>query len=131
MTENQDKNLASMISSIMDDVTALIRGHIELAKLEIQESINNLVKSSVMFLVAVGFASLGAIFSLFAVVYGIAAAGLPVWAGFLIVALTLLVISFILVGMGRKRIEKAKTNRTVSSIVATTETLRTLRDENK
>ncbi len=131
MTENQDKNLASMISSIMDDVTALIRGHIELAKLEIQESINNLVKSSVMFLVAVGFASLGVIFSLFAVVYGIAAAGLPVWAGFLIVALTLLVISFILVGMGRKRIEKAKTNRTVSSIVATTETLRTLRDENK
>ncbi len=131
MTENQDKNLASMISSIMDDVTALIRGHIELAKLEIQESINNLVKSSVMFLVAVGFASLGAIFSLFAVVYGIAAAGLPVWAGFLIVALTLLVISFILVGMGRKRIEKAKTNRTVSSIVATAETLRTLRDENK
>lgn len=131
MSENQDKNLASMISSIMDDVTALIRGHIELAKLEIQESITNLLKSSLMFLVAVGFAWLGVIFSLFAVAYGIASAGLPVWAGFLIVALSLVLISIILVGMGRKRIQKAKTNRTVSSIVATAETLRTLRDENK
>jgi len=131
MTENQDKNLASMISSIMDDVTALIRGHIELAKLEIQESVKNVVKSSVMFLVAIGFMSLATVFALISISYGIAAAGWPVWAGFLIVAAALLVMAIVLMFLGRNRIQKAKTNRTVSSIVATAETLRTLRDENK
>jgi len=131
MSENKEKTLASMVTSILDDIVSLLKGHIELAKLEAQESLKNILKSTALFALAIGIAWLGIILTFVALALGIAANGVSLWASFLVVAALLLLASFLFVVLGVKKIKQAKTNRTVSSLAATADSLRTLRDEIK
>lgn len=129
MSEKSGPNLADMINSVTQDVSALVRGHIELAKAEVQEGAVNIAKSSIFFIVAVSFAHLASIFALVAIACGINSAGLPLWAGFLIVALALLIMATLFIVAGKKRINRLKSShRTVDAFVATADSIKTLRE---
>jgi Putative Actinobacterial Holin-X, holin superfamily III len=92
----------------MEDFSALIRGEIELAKAEMRESAKR-AGAGAGLLAGAGFLAFFAFtFLLVAAAYGLVAAGLPMWAGFLIVALVLLLIAGILGAIGKVQFDKVK-----------------------
>jgi len=129
MSDKSDSSISAMINSMLEDVVALVRGHLELAKAEIKESISSFLKSSVLLLVAVSIGHLALIFLLVTLGFGLVAAGLEPWAAFLIVSLVLLVSTGVFVWAGVRKLKSlSKSHRTVDAFSETAETLRTLRD---
>ena len=63
---------------------------------ELSQTTKTIGKISLLALIAVSLISMGAIFVLIAIAYALVALGLPTWAGFLIVAVTLLIAAAIL-----------------------------------
>lgn len=124
----QEKNLTGLINSITENVTTLVRGHIELAKAEIMAAVKNAIKSSVLFMVALAMVNLGMIF-LFV--------GLAFWlsqtfdmadsSGFFLTAGVLFILSLVFVGIALLKIKKiAQSRKTIDSINATSQTLQSL-----
>lgn len=102
------RSIGELVASIMDDFSTLIRGEIELAKAELRESAKQ-AGAGAGLLAGAGFLGFFAFtFLLVAAAYGLVAAGLPVWAGFLIVAVVLLLIAAILGGLGVMNLKKVK-----------------------
>ena len=67
-----------------------------MATTELSQTKKTIGKISLLALIAVSLISMGAIFVLIAIAYALVALGLPTWAGFLIVAVTLLLVAAIL-----------------------------------
>jgi hypothetical protein len=111
--ERSDRSLGALLASITEDLSALIRGEIELAKAEAREAARNAAKGFGLFAVALALIGSAGFLLLFAAVYGIVAAGLPVWAGFLIVAAVLVVVALILAAVGKKSFDAAKAPKKV------------------
>jgi uncharacterized membrane protein YqjE len=101
----QDKNLTGLINSITENVTTLVRGHIELAKAEVVAAIKNAVKSSVLFLIALAMVNLGMIFLFIGLAFWISQA-------------------FDLASSKVKKIVESR--KTIDSINATSQTLQSL-----
>jgi len=99
----QDTSIAALVSSAIADTRALIQQQVDLAKAELRQSAKEAAASSGLFIGAGVLAFLGFVFVLVSAAYGIVAAGLPVWAGFLIVAGVLILIALILALVGRAR----------------------------
>jgi hypothetical protein len=104
----ESRSIGALVSSITEDLSTLVRGEIALAKAEMAQSAKNAARGAAMFAVAGVLGFLGLIFLLVALAYGLVEAGLDVWAGFLIVALLLVVIGGILVAVGAAAVKKAK-----------------------
>jgi Flp pilus assembly protein TadB len=102
----QDSGVASLVNSVITDGQALVKQQIELAKSEIQYSAKQAAATSGMLVGAGVLAFLAFVFSLVAAAYGLVQAGLPVWAGFLIVAGVLLLVAIILGLLGRSRAKR-------------------------
>lgn len=129
MSEKSGPNLTSMINALTEDISALVRGHIELAKREIQESVVNLAKSSAYFMVAISMAHLASIFLLVTLGFGLVAAGLPEWAAFFIVSVLLVAGTIGFLVAGKKRLQRLKSaTRTIDAFSETADTLRSLQD---
>ena len=125
MDNKSSQNLSSMIESILNDVNALIRGHIELAKAEIQDSVKNALQSSALFIIAIGFGHFACIMLLISAGYGLVAAGLSPWAAFLILALVILVLGGLAMGVAIRRMKKVRGPvKTLDSITETAQTLK-------
>lgn len=125
MDQKPEQNLGSMIESILNDVNSLIRGHIELAKAEIQASVKNAMQSSALFIIAVGFGHFALIMLLISAGYGLVALGLSPWLAFLILAITILLLGGLAMWLAIKRIKKVRGPvKTFDSISATAQTLR-------
>jgi hypothetical protein len=106
-TQSQSQaSIGELVSSAITDGQTLVKQQIELAKTEMSESAKNAAATSGMFIGALILAFLAFIFALVAGAYGIVAAGLPEWAGFLIVAGTLLLVAAILGLIGRNLANK-------------------------
>jgi uncharacterized membrane protein YqjE len=113
-------SLGQLVASVSTDVQALVKGQIELTKLELSESAQQGGKAIAPMVVAGVLAFLGFVFLLVAAAYGLVAAGLPVWASFLIVAVVLLIVGAILFVVGRKNMEKIRgPERTIKAVEAT------------
>lgn len=108
MDNNSDASLSSLVNSAITDAQTLVRDQIELAKAEVSQSAKQAAAASGLFIVAAVLAFLAFIFALVAGAYGLVAAGLPVWAGFLIVAGTLVLVALILALAGRSRVKKVQ-----------------------
>jgi uncharacterized membrane protein YqjE len=100
------RSLGSLIHDATEDVSTLIRGEIELAKIEVKQSAINAAAGSVMFLVAGTFAFLALIMLLIALAYAFVALGIPRGFAFLLVAVILLVIGGILGYLGYRKVKK-------------------------
>jgi hypothetical protein len=106
--DRDGRSIGQLVSSITEDFSALIRGEIELAKAEMRESAKR-AGAGAGLLAGAGFLAFFAfVFLLVAAAYGLVAAGLPIWASFLIVALVLLLIAGILGAVGKKQLDKVK-----------------------
>jgi len=103
-----NRSLGQIFASITEDISALIRGEIALAKAEVRQSAQQAARGAGLIGAALFLATLAFLFLLVAAAYGIVAAGLPVWAGFLIVAGLLLLITAILAAIAVSHFKKVK-----------------------
>ena len=129
MDQKPQQNLGSMIESILTDMSSLIRGHIELAKTEIQDSIKNALQSSALFIIAFGFGHFAVILLLISAGYGLVSLGLPAWAAFLVVAITVLVLGVLTLWLAIRRLKRVRgPQQTLTSLNETTQTFKSSLD---
>lgn len=107
-SRSSEPSIAQLVTSATVDVKTLVNDQIELTKVEIKTSAQTAGKSMGMLAGAAFVAVLCLIFLLVTLAYGLVALGLPVWAGFLIVAVLLGIVAAILGIVGKKRLEKVK-----------------------
>ena len=103
----RDRSIGDLVRSLMEDVSALIRGEIELAKLEMRESASKLGAGGALIAVAAVLAlfAVGFLLVTLAVLLSLV---MPMWAATLCVAIALLVVAVILAAVGREKLEGAR-----------------------
>ena len=105
MAEKQ--SLGTMVSGITQDLSTLVRGEIELAKTELRETAQTAARGGGLLAVAGVLAFLGFVFLLVTLAWVISL-WLPVWAGFGIVTLLLIIVAVILGLVGKKRLDEVQ-----------------------
>ena len=90
------QSLKQLVTNTVSDGKRLLRAQVNLTTTELSQTTKTIGKISLLALIAVSLISMGAIFVLIAIAYALVALGLPTWAGFLIVAVTLLIAAAIL-----------------------------------
>ncbi len=108
METQPQASISALVNSAITDGQNLVKQQIELAKAELSDSAKQAAATSGMLIGAATLGFLAFVFALVAGAYGIVAAGLPEWAGFLIVAGALLLIAAILGLLGRNRANQIK-----------------------
>lgn len=106
--QQNEPSIAQLVTSATADVKSLVSDQIALTKVEIKTSAQTAGKSMGLLAAAAFVAVLFLVFLLVTIAYGLVAVGLPVWAGFGIVALVLGIIAAILGIVGKKRLERVK-----------------------
>src|SRR6478609_3314819 len=101
-----DRSVGKLISDATEDLSTLVRGEIELAKIELKQTAFTALAGSVMFIVAGTFGFLALIMLLIALAYGLVALGVWPWLAFLIVALLLIATGAILGYLGYRKVKK-------------------------
>ena len=122
MSAETEHKLSTLVSSAAQDVSALVRGEIALAKAEVREDVKQAATGGGLF----GVAALLALFALmmlcFAGAYGLHAAGLGLAWCFLIAGGGLLLLGGMAAVVGVARIKKIKgaeaTKRSTSQTIA-------------
>jgi hypothetical protein len=128
---NSDRSIGQLFASIMEDISSLIRGEIALAKAEVRKSAQMAARGAGLIGGAIFLATLCFIFLLVALSYAIASAlNGRVWAGFLIVALLLLLITAIMGYFAKRHFDQVKgPERAQAQNEATLNTLRAMPDK--
>ena len=90
------QSLKQLVTHTVSDGKRLLRAQVNLTTTELSQTTKTIGNISLLALIAVSLISMGAIFVLIAIAYALVALGLPTWAGFLIVAVTLLLVAAIL-----------------------------------
>ena len=117
-----ERTLGQLVADATNDMSSIARSEIALAKAEITADAKQAGKGAGMFAGAGVMGFLGVVLLLFAVVYGLVAAGLSVWLSFLIVAVVLFVVAGILALVGKKAVSKVQ-GKPERTIVTTQETI--------
>jgi uncharacterized membrane protein YqjE len=94
------------VTKTLSDGKKLLTAQVNLTTAELQQSGKTIGAVSVLVLIAVSLISLGSIFLLIALAYVLVALGLPIWAGFLIVAGVLIVTAAVFGGVAYKKSQK-------------------------
>jgi hypothetical protein len=119
-----EASIRALVATAVADLQRLIKAQIALAKLELQQSGRAAGKTGIFIVGALSMAGMGGIFVLVALAYVLVALGLPVWAGFGIVALVLFIIAAILGLLGKKESTKIKgPERSIAEAEQTRDTL--------
>ena len=113
-------SVVDLVRSAATDGAAIVRGEIELAKAEAKQNAQRAGKGAGMFGGA-AFLGFTAWFLLsFAAAFGLVAAGLPVWAGMLIIAVLYLLLAGVLGFLGKRELDRVKgLERTQQSVQTT------------
>lgn len=125
---DEEQTLGQLVASASKDVSAIVRGEIDLAKAEMRTAASSAGKGAGMLGAAGVLALYGLGFLLTAAGWGLVAAGLSEWLAFLVVAVVLLVITGILALVGRKALMKAKL-KPEHAIESTQKTIAALKHE--
>jgi len=104
---SDQQSLGSMLSGLAQDLSALVRGEIELVKTELRQSARTAAAGGGMLAAALVVAGTAALFLLLTLAW-VLSIWLPVWAGFGIVTLLLIIVAAILFVVGRKQLENVK-----------------------
>lgn len=105
-----------MIGGLIDDIRLLIRDQIALAQAELRRSVQAGVTALMLMFVAGLLVSIAGLFALLAAVEGIVAAGLPRWAGYLIVAGAITLIGGIFLAVAARRARTIGVTRTKATV---------------
>lgn len=128
MESESSSTLGSMIESIISDLSKLIRGHIALAKAELQVSAVNALRSVALFIIAIIFGHFALVLLLISAGYGLVAAGLAPWLAFLVISLVVILLGSIAMIIAIRFFKKVRPPvRTMNALSETAETLQ-LRD---
>ncbi len=124
--QTPERSIGQLVSDASADLSTIVRSEIELAKVEIKADAQNAGKGAGMFAGAALFGLFGLHLLLFAAAWGIYAAGLPAWAGFLIIGAVVLIIAAVLALVGKKAIGKVKgkPERTIQNAQDTVEAVK-------
>ena len=95
-TRTKQPSLKELISNTISDGKKLLTAQVNLTTTEVQQAGKAIGAISVLAITAILLLSLGGLFLLIALAYVLVAIGLPIWAGFLIVAGVLVLIAGIL-----------------------------------
>jgi hypothetical protein len=106
-----ERTIGQLVADLTRDVEGIVRSNVALAKVEVTGSAKVMGKGAGMLAAAGVLGLIGFVFVLHSAAWGIAEA-LPVWAGYLIVAVVVLVVAGILGLLGKKALEKAETSPT-------------------
>ena len=112
-----EASLKALVAAAVADLQRLVKAQIALAKLELQQTGRAAGKTGILLVSALSMAAMGGIFLLVTLAYVLVALGLPVWAGFGIVALLLFIVAAVLGLLGKKESERIKgPDRTIAQI---------------
>lgn len=103
-----EPSIGSLVSQASESVSTIIRGEIELAKLELRSSVKNAGVGAGMFAAAVALLVFALTFGLLALAEGLIALGLYRWLGYLIVFVLLLIVVGLLVLVGFRKVRRVK-----------------------
>ena len=103
----EERTLGQLVAQASEDLSTIVRSEIALAKAELTDGAKSMGLGVAMFAGAAVFAVFALIYLLHAAAQGIAAAGLPVWAGYLIVGGVLLIAAAVLALVGKRALSKA------------------------
>ena len=117
---SEQQSLGTMVKGVTEDISALLRGEIELVKTELRDTAKTAASGGGMLVAAGVIAFLGVIFLLLTLAWVLVQLGLPIWAGFGIVTLLLVIAAAVLFVVGRKQLESVKApERSPASIAKT------------
>ncbi|MSV43552.1 MAG: phage holin family protein [Actinobacteria bacterium] len=105
---SEKQSLGSLVSGLTDDLSTLVRGEIELAKTELRNSARSAASGTGLILGALIVGSTALLFILLTLAWVLVAIGLPIWAGFGIVTLVLVVLTVALGVVGLRRLKSIK-----------------------
>jgi len=132
MSKDREPSLITMVTSIFDDLSDLVRNHIELAQAEVKEAISGIAKFSGLLIVAIALLNLAGIFAFIAAAYYLNTLGYELWVSFLLVVAGLVAVALILGLLAWRQIRKVTLgSRTAKSLADTVQTLTTLRPGSK
>jgi uncharacterized membrane protein YqjE len=132
MSKDREPSLITMVTSIFDDLSDLVRNHIELAQAEAKEAISGIAKFSGLLIVAITLLNLAGIFAFIAAAYYLNTLGYELWVSFLLVVAGLVAVALILGLLAWRQIRKVTLgSRTAKSLADTVQTLTTLRPGSK
>lgn len=118
-----ERTLGQLLADASHDLSSIVRSEVALAKAELKADVKAIAIGAGLFAAAAVVAFLALILLLIAAAYGLAAAGLYPWLAFSVVAAVLLVVTAVLVLVGKSRLSKAgppeRTIRTSRETVAT------------
>ncbi len=106
--DDAEPSIKELVQSATQDISTLVSDQIELTKTELRSAGKNAGKGAGMLAGAAFVAVLFIVFLLIAIANGLIALGLPVWAGYLIVAVVLAIIAAIVGMLGKKNLERVK-----------------------
>jgi hypothetical protein len=111
-----EPSIGQLVQDASESVSTIIRGEIELAKLELRSSVKNAGTGVGMFAAAAVLLVFSLTFGLLALAEGLIALGLPRWAGYLVVFGLLLVVIALLAFVGMRKVKKVKApERTIAT----------------
>ncbi len=117
-----DPSVGQLVGSIREDLTALVRGEIDLAKAELRESAARAGAGGALVGIAIYLVLVASILLAIAAGYGLVAAGLHPAVAFLIVAGAYILLAVILGLVARGRFRKVsgpvRAKRTVATVTA-------------
>ena len=102
---SEQQSLGAMVKGVTEDISTLVRGEIELAKTELQNTAKTAANGGALLAVAGVTAFLAVIFLLLTLAWVLVQLGLPIWAGFGIVTLLLIIVAVIVGLLGKKRLD--------------------------
>jgi len=105
LRHSQERTIGQLVAQVTDDLRFIVRKEIELAKTEISSQLGIAGKGAGM-LATAGVLALYGLGLLFIALSLVIAIWLPAWAGFLIMAVVLFIVTAILALIGRKALNQ-------------------------
>lgn len=102
------RSLGALVSEASEDVSALIRSEVALAKAELKRDVANAAAGAGLMVGALFVVLLATIVLVISLGYVLVAVGLPAWAAFAILGGALLVLAGLLVLIGKSRFGKVR-----------------------
>ena len=111
-----EATLGKLVADATESMSTIIRGELELAKLELRSSVKNIQVGLGFFAAAGVLLVFSLTFGLIALAEGLIAAGLSRWLGYLVVFGAMLVVIGLLVWFGIKKVKRVRApQRTIAT----------------
>ena len=111
-----EETLGKLVADATESISTIVRGELELAKLELRSSVKNVGVGAVFFGAAAVLLVFSLTFGFIALAEGLIALGLSRWLGYLVVFGAMLVLIVLFVFLGVRKVKRVKVpERTIAT----------------